>query len=169
MSLGGGFGVVRYQNRAHGGVLHVPGYAPLPWSAAHYDTSKLPIVFEGAGSFTTSWSKDSAEAHTNVLKLYRRVMRSLPHIFAQYELLEIPIEEAKENIKRRFHNYSNVTDPRVIDLLRFKGEQQIGEAEAMFKTKWHLISLIETPKRNITDVDPLRKTQSPFLQEFFRK
>eukprot|EP00735_Rhodelphis_limneticus_P012566 TRINITY_DN585_c0_g1::TRINITY_DN585_c0_g1_i1::g.10590::m.10590 TRINITY_DN585_c0_g1::TRINITY_DN585_c0_g1_i1::g.10590 ORF type:complete len:191 (+),score=34.91,sp/Q02366/NDUA6_BOVIN/35.37/5e-11,Complex1_LYR/PF05347.10/0.0074 TRINITY_DN585_c0_g1_i1:47-574(+) len=87
--------------------------------------------------FTNLSSQTVEEAESNVRKLYRLCYRSMPWI-AQLLHVEIPHRYLYQALRFNFEKFSNVKDPRMIDLLVFEGKLGFDEYAQMWKSDHHL-------------------------------
>lgn len=73
-----------------------------------------------------------------VLHLYKKILRSMPILLAQYELNGEGLNRvARRNIREQFNTHHDLNDIRIIDILRHKTELEWEESMLMHKTKSH--------------------------------
>lgn len=121
-----------------------------------------------------------AENHYQVLRLYRKIVRSVPRVLMAYEVTGGPLleREAVKNIREHFERNRSVEDPGVIAVLRHKCEMEVSEALLLWKTKSHICNLVlnspSTPiaqlmsKQQMAKNLPKQAQQSPFLSSFYQ-
>ena len=85
----------------------------------------------------TSVSGSMAEARPKVIDLYRKAIRIVPLLIAQYELDFNP-SAMKKRIRRDFDQHKSVTDPAMVDKLLFLGVVELEEARLMWKQTCHV-------------------------------
>eukprot|EP00698_Gefionella_okellyi_P009173 TRINITY_DN2313_c0_g1_i1.p1 TRINITY_DN2313_c0_g1~~TRINITY_DN2313_c0_g1_i1.p1 ORF type:complete len:134 (-),score=23.64 TRINITY_DN2313_c0_g1_i1:176-523(-) len=96
-------------------------------------------------------SKTLKEALTNGRKLYRAWSRSIPAIRKQYDIDEVSVPEARARLREEFAKHAAVKDAAVIDMLCFKGSQELQETQQLWKQKLHLMEYFETNKPKASD------------------
>eukprot|EP01139_Manchomonas_bermudensis_P014601 Amastigsp_a508670_748.p2 type:complete len:121 gc:universal Amastigsp_a508670_748:63-425(+) len=105
-------------------------------------------------------SHSLGEAASRVRRLYRAVMREVPYILRTYALEETP-EEVRAAVRRAFRK-NQTTDPRVIDLLVFRGENELYETQMHWKQKTHVLRYFEKK-----DMRARKPDHSEFLENFY--
>ncbi len=110
-----------------------------------------------ASGMKTAMSKNLAQASLRAKSLYRKAMRAAPAVVVGYEL-ECTPATLKQAVRDRFKAHQNVTEPPVIDVLCYKGEQELQETLNMWKTKAHVQKY----------VDAQQTVMSAFAEEFFK-
>lgn len=76
----------------------------------------------GGHDFVQS-ARSLEESHQLVLRLYKKIIRSLPVMIRQFECEGQGIMQASTmNIRSKFEHHSDITDLPILDLLRHKGE-----------------------------------------------
>eukprot|EP00897_Mesotaenium_endlicherianum_P008440 jgi/Mesen1/7624/ME000004S07896 len=89
----------------------------------------------------TSASRTPEEAKGKVMELFRDVCRSLPMLMQQYNLGElITLPELRSTIASAFRKHSRVSNPQVIDMLVYKGQEDFDNYLSQSKQRHHLIS-----------------------------
>ena len=83
-------------------------------------------------------------------------MRAVPNVCMAYEL-EAPPAQLREVMRGKFKEHLGVTDAAVVDVLCYKGEQELQETLTMWKTKAHIQRYLDE-----------RASERPdFVTEFF--
>eukprot|EP00179_Madagascaria_erythrocladioides_P022328 CAMPEP_0198338924 /NCGR_PEP_ID=MMETSP1450-20131203/37627_1 /TAXON_ID=753684 ORGANISM="Madagascaria erythrocladiodes, Strain CCMP3234" /NCGR_SAMPLE_ID=MMETSP1450 /ASSEMBLY_ACC=CAM_ASM_001115 /LENGTH=142 /DNA_ID=CAMNT_0044043821 /DNA_START=40 /DNA_END=468 /DNA_ORIENTATION=- len=120
-------------------------------------------------------SKTSADARRKVLRLYRACLRSRGTLVQLYSL-PYHRNEIGQVMRREFEKHKRVGDLKKIDQLVFKGRLELAEANALFKTKSHVLRYFDTPTMTIPAAsvkvvqsarDRRHQRYSPSLREFF--
>lgn len=114
--------------------------------------SALTTAAKAAGSTARS------EAFRRVRRLYKAWLLECPHMVEMYEL-PVSIKRAKEQVRTEFRKHSHVEDPRVIDLLVFKGQQELEETNQFWKQKTHIMRYFFSEEK---------PTETGFLADFYR-
>eukprot|EP00004_Rigifila_ramosa_P000334 TRINITY_DN1037_c0_g1_i1.p2 TRINITY_DN1037_c0_g1~~TRINITY_DN1037_c0_g1_i1.p2 ORF type:complete len:111 (+),score=34.98 TRINITY_DN1037_c0_g1_i1:235-567(+) len=102
------------------------------------------------------------EAKLKALYLFRTTLRSARKIKGIYQL-DIPEQELKANLSDMFRKNAGVRDPKVSDMLVWRGEQELEEALAHWKQKTQVLRFLEIgqPKNRLQQVrsntDPLAR------------
>uniref|UniRef100_A0A0U2V157 NADH dehydrogenase [ubiquinone] 1 alpha subcomplex subunit 6 n=1 Tax=Acartia pacifica TaxID=335913 RepID=A0A0U2V157_ACAPC len=82
-------------------------------------------------------SETSDEARIRVLGLYKAWYRHIPFMCMQYDLRASP-EKCREVLKSNFLKNAHHNDIRVIDMMVFKGQQDLREVVENFKEACHI-------------------------------
>jgi NADH dehydrogenase (ubiquinone) 1 alpha subcomplex subunit 6 len=101
------------------------------------------------------------------LEFYREVARCLPTIMKQYKLGELTtLAEMRRNLSDMIRRNSSVRDPSAIDILIYKGREELEMILMNHKQRHHLISqYVKNPaQERVEKVSGL----SPFLEAFYR-
>lgn len=101
------------------------------------------------------------------LEFYREVARCLPTIMNQYKLGELTtLAEMRRNVSDLLRKNSTVKDPAAVDILIYKGREELEMILMNHKQRHHLISqFVHNPaKERVDKVSGL----SPFLETFYR-
>lgn len=78
-------------------------------------------------------SKASSE---KAVLLYRAILKQLPKILSIYQF-NMTIDEAKKNIKNQFYVNADVRDPRVAEILVYRGAMELDEMINQFPSEDH--------------------------------
>lgn len=115
--------------------------------------SSTPVL-KAAGAVSRTPMQESA---FRVRQLYRAWLLECPHMVELYEL-PLSIERSKQQVRAEFRKHKHVEDPRVIDLLVFKGQQELEETNQFWKQKSHIMRYFykDEPK------------ETGFLADFYR-
>jgi NADH dehydrogenase (ubiquinone) 1 alpha subcomplex subunit 6 len=109
-----------------------------------------------------------AEASTSPDKardLFREVARCLPWVVNNYKLEEITsVQELRRNCAKLFKLNANLRNPGTVDVLVYKGREELEMVLLQHKQRHHLIADYLTKPQQLLK----RQNQdSPFLQTFF--
>mmetsp|Transcript_9226 Transcript_9226/g.16233 ORF Transcript_9226/g.16233 Transcript_9226/m.16233 type:complete len:136 (-) Transcript_9226:506-913(-) len=101
---------------------------------------------------------------------YLEVCRCLPFIQRLHKLDEIAsTRELRAMVKSKFKEFENAKDPRVIDLLVFKGREELECYLMMHKQRHHAVTEYIEPynERGMRLAQKPAAPQSAFLSAFF--
>ncbi len=93
--------------------------------------------------------------------------RCLPYILKQYNLQELTtVGELRSNLAKMFRRYENVESSEAIDMLIYKGREELEMILMQHKQRHHMI---DAYIKNVSK-DRLEKpqTMSPFLEAFYK-
>ncbi|KAG2430531.1 hypothetical protein HXX76_010054 [Chlamydomonas incerta] len=98
---------------------------------------------------------------------YFEICRCLPFIQRLHKMEEmVSLKELRAIVKEKFKEYKDVKDGRVVDLLIFKGREEIETYLLMHKQRHHVVTEVVEPyyakQRAVKKVT----TNSPFLDGF---
>ncbi len=105
---------------------------------------------------STVASKNFAEAVLKTQHLYRRAMKSAPRIIQMYDL-PFPIKSVRQRIADEFRKHHHVKDPVILDMLYFKGKNDLDELLMQWKQRGHVMTYFA----------PHKKEESDFLKKFY--
>lgn len=117
----------------------------------------LPAMAVPARIVTTH---SMGEAAGRVRRLYRAVLREIPVILRTYALEQTP-GEVREAVRHAFRKNQS-TDPRVIDLLVFRGENELYETQMHWKQKTHVLRYFAKKDQRVRKPD-----HSEFMESFY--
>jgi len=95
----------------------------------------------GSGREATPLSGSFAEARGRVLNLYRLGLRDIPEMRKNYNLNESPAL-IRDTLREQFEMHADVRDAKVLDMLVFKGRQNIDEIRAQWKGRHQVTALL---------------------------
>ncbi|GLC46701.1 hypothetical protein PLESTB_001354100 [Pleodorina starrii] len=98
---------------------------------------------------------------------YFEICRCLPFVQRLHKMEEmVSLRELRAIVKERFKEYKDVKDGRVVDLLIFKGREEIETYLLMHKQRHHVLTEVVEPyyikQREVKKVS----ANSPFLDSF---
>ncbi|KAI6657639.1 NADH-ubiquinone oxidoreductase subunit CI-B14 [Oopsacas minuta] len=103
-------------------------------------------------------SVDLPSARKLVIRLYRMWIREIPRIQENFTL-EYNRAQCVAKLREKFLENAHVRDPRAIDLLVFKGRQELDECVLVWKQRTHILRYFQDTKRK-----PLTKFMDRFNQ-----
>lgn len=84
----------------------------------------------------------NTDPKAKVIRLYRHVQKEVPYILKQFQIEE-PVAMVRANIKREFMKHGGVNvDPNIVNMLVFKGQMELDEALAQWKTRTHILRYV---------------------------
>eukprot|EP00878_Enallax_costatus_P002199 GHUV01002370.1.p1 GENE.GHUV01002370.1~~GHUV01002370.1.p1 ORF type:complete len:133 (+),score=22.50 GHUV01002370.1:261-659(+) len=103
-------------------------------------------------------------------QFYLEVCRCVPFIHRAMRLEElISVREIRAIIKQKFLEFKDVKDPRVIDMLIFKGREELEIYLTLHKQRHHAISEYLDPILKKRTTLPIQvSTNSKFLDSFLQ-
>jgi len=96
----------------------------------------------GTGKEASRLSGSASEAHARVLGLYKRCLRHVPQMRKDFNIVEGP-DVVKLVTRRLFEKNAGVRDVKIIDMLVWKGTQELEEIQAQWKGRHHLMGYME--------------------------
>uniref|UniRef100_A0A6T6CXR1 NADH dehydrogenase [ubiquinone] 1 alpha subcomplex subunit 6 n=1 Tax=Compsopogon caeruleus TaxID=31354 RepID=A0A6T6CXR1_9RHOD len=96
----------------------------------------------GTGREASLLSETHADARAAVLGLYRRAIQHIPQMRRDFNVVEEP-QFLADLIRELFRRHDHVSDLKLIDMLIFKGNQELGEIVAQWKGRHHIMSYVE--------------------------
>eukprot|EP00244_Chara_vulgaris_P012822 TRINITY_DN6945_c0_g1_i8.p1 TRINITY_DN6945_c0_g1~~TRINITY_DN6945_c0_g1_i8.p1 ORF type:complete len:139 (-),score=24.92 TRINITY_DN6945_c0_g1_i8:51-467(-) len=124
----------------------------------------------GTGSATLSQAKHRA------LYFFRAVSRELPEIMNRYNLHEVvTLGELRSRVAAEFRKHPRVINPKVVDMLVYKGSEELSNVMIQAKQRHHILSqyvvgpqgVAETKAAALGKVAPGQGGQSEFLKMFY--
>ncbi|KAI8114243.1 hypothetical protein M9434_002369 [Picochlorum sp. BPE23] len=109
----------------------------------------------------------SQGASVKSLEFFREVARCLPTIMRQYKLEELTtMAEMRRNVSDMIRKNSQVRDPSAIDILIYKGREELEMILMNHKQRHHLVS--QYVKNPAKDTVHKETGMSPFLEAFYK-
>jgi NADH dehydrogenase (ubiquinone) 1 alpha subcomplex subunit 6 len=90
---------------------------------------------------TVDTSATLEEAQAKVRALYRGFLRQIPQMRIDFALAE-DYNTLKEVIRDQFERNSDIRDPQVLDILIFRGKQELNEIIAQWKSRHHILQYV---------------------------
>ncbi|KAJ7556229.1 hypothetical protein O6H91_05G075300 [Diphasiastrum complanatum] len=123
-------------------------------------------------TMTRGSSASLEEAKHRVVDFFREVCRYLPSIMDRYNLYEvITPAQLRSQISAQFRKHSDVTNRKVIDLLVFKGQEELQYCLDHAKQRHHLLSTYVVGREGMVQhnkLGVLDHGESEFLKNFYQ-
>ncbi|OAY53362.1 NADH dehydrogenase [ubiquinone] 1 alpha subcomplex subunit 6 [Manihot esculenta] len=110
------------------------------------------------------------EARARVFDFFRAACRSIPQIMDIYNLQDVvTVSQLRSTIASEVRKNSNVTNPKVIDLLLFKGMEELNNITEHAKQRHHIIGQYVVGQHGLVkDLDTKDQGISEFLKNFYK-
>ncbi|KAG4127063.1 hypothetical protein ERO13_D10G195900v2 [Gossypium hirsutum] len=110
------------------------------------------------------------EARSRVFDFFRKACRSIPTIMDIYNLDDVVTKsELRSSISSEIRKNSHVTNPKVIDLLLFKGMEELNNIVEHAKQRHHIIGQYVLGRQGLAqDLDTKDEGTSEFLKNFYK-
>ncbi|KDP40546.1 hypothetical protein JCGZ_24545 [Jatropha curcas] len=110
------------------------------------------------------------EARARVFDFFRTACRSIPTIMDIYNLQDVvTVSELRSSIASQIRKNSNVTNPKVIDMLLFKGMEELNNIVEHAKQRHHIIGQYVVGQHGLVqDLDSKDQGMSDFLKNFYK-
>ncbi|CAN8069109.1 unnamed protein product [Agarophyton chilense] len=95
----------------------------------------------GSGDDATALSASLHEASRKALSLYRLALRDMPEMRNNFNIVE-DTAFLRSTVRDLFERHSSVTDPKIVDMLVFKGLQELREIREQWKGRHHIYGYI---------------------------
>ncbi|KAK9822706.1 hypothetical protein WJX81_005248 [Elliptochloris bilobata] len=98
------------------------------------------------------------------------VCRTLPWVVSKYRLDELTtVKELQRVLEKKFRSNWFVRDPRAIDLLIFKGKEELDMVQQQHKQRHHLINDYVVGPQQERQVEELERKEnlSKFMKGFY--
>lgn len=133
----------------------------------------MALQWKIAQSRVTRVSSASVEeARHRALELFRETCKALPTIMEVYNLDEvISRPQLRSKIGAEFRKHAEVTNPKVIDMLVFKGKEELDNCTDHSKQRHHLISTYVVGSSGMVSLKKLGVAdhgESQFLKNFYQ-
>lgn len=116
---------------------------PFAVTGARLGSSERFTDTGGSGRDATSLSSSESEASMKVHALYRDALRGIGEIRKNYSIVE-DAQLVRDVIRDAFERYPHVSDTKIVDMLVFKGRQEIDEILAQWKGRHHVYQYIHS-------------------------
>ncbi|KAK4786190.1 hypothetical protein SAY86_002879 [Trapa natans] len=110
------------------------------------------------------------EARSRVINFFKTACRSIPNIMEIYNLDDVvTTAQLRSAITSEFRKNSHITNPKVIDMLLFKGMEELGNITEHAKQRHHIIGQYVVGRQGLVqDLGTKDKGVSNFLKNFYR-
>lgn len=121
----------------------------------------------GKGLATPAAPSTTAEGKAK--DFFREVCRILPWTVSNYKLDElITVRDLRRNVAEQFQKHAKVTNPQVVDILIYKGREELEMVALQHKQRHHLVNdYISVPAERKLDAARAAAI-SPFMDRFYR-
>ncbi|KAI0557544.1 Complex 1 LYR protein [Gracilaria domingensis] len=134
-----------------------PTVAGVRVDASHYtDTG-------GSGDDATALSASLEEASQNAVRLYRNALKDVPDMRKNFNIVE-DAALVRHTIRDLFEKHDAVTDPKIIDMLVFKGWQELREIREQWKGRHHIYGYIQSYTEKLMREEAARSAQQAGVQ-----
>ncbi|KAJ3181610.1 NADH dehydrogenase 1 alpha subcomplex subunit 6 ndufa6 [Gaertneriomyces sp. JEL0708] len=118
-------------------------------------------------------SRNAKEQRSRVIQLFRDCVRAAPDIVEMYRL-HFPVWKVRQRMREEFEKNAHVSDPQVVDILLFKGRNELVETLQQWKQDDHILRFFpnntyDQPERKIRPFEDEngRGKVSDFLADFY--
>lgn len=110
------------------------------------------------------------EARNRTFDFFRAACRSLPTIMDIYNLHDaVTISQLRSTIASEIRKNDHITNPKVIDMLLFKGMEELNNITEHAKQRHHIIGQYVLGRQGLVqDLDTKDQGLSPFLKNFYK-
>ncbi|XP_020219201.1 NADH dehydrogenase [ubiquinone] 1 alpha subcomplex subunit 6 isoform X2 [Cajanus cajan] len=109
------------------------------------------------------------EARQRVFDFFRKACRSLPSVMEIYNLHDVAsISQLRSTVASEIRKNTHVTNPKVIDMLLFKGMEELKNVVDHSKQRHHIIGQYVVRQQGQGQVEGSKDHGiSPFLKNFY--
>ncbi|KAK7405525.1 hypothetical protein VNO78_06908 [Psophocarpus tetragonolobus] len=109
------------------------------------------------------------EARLRVFDFFRTACRSLPTVMEIYNLDDVvPVSQLRSSVASQIRKNTHVTNPKVIDMLLFKGFEELHNVVNHSKQRHHIIGqYVVGQQGQVPDSASKDPAISPFLKNFY--
>ncbi|WCJ39151.1 NADH dehydrogenase [ubiquinone] 1 alpha subcomplex subunit 6 [Euphorbia peplus] len=109
------------------------------------------------------------EAKARVFDFFRTACRSIPTVMDIYNLDEVVTKaQLRSSIASQIRKHASITNPKVIDMLLFKGAEELNNVVEHAKQRHHLIGQYVVGEGLVQDLDTKDQGLSEFLKNFYK-
>ncbi|CAO2820307.1 unnamed protein product [Amaranthus hypochondriacus] len=113
-------------------------------------------------------SANLEEARKRVFEFFKLASRSLPTVMDIYNLDDVTtISQLRSSISSQFRKNAHIKDPKVIDMLIFKGMEELENIVEHSKQRHHIIGQYVVGQGLVQDLGTKDQGLSPFLKKFY--
>uniref|UniRef100_A9P0K9 NADH dehydrogenase [ubiquinone] 1 alpha subcomplex subunit 6 n=1 Tax=Picea sitchensis TaxID=3332 RepID=A9P0K9_PICSI len=115
-------------------------------------------------------SQSLEEARKRVFHFFREACRSIPQIMETYNLHEvITTSQLRSVVAAQFRKQAHVTNPKVIDMLIIKGDEELRNCLDHSKQRHHILGQYVIAQGGLipSNVGAVSSGGSDFLQKFY--
>ncbi|KAJ1413485.1 hypothetical protein SESBI_19561 [Sesbania bispinosa] len=110
------------------------------------------------------------EARQRVFDFFRTACRSLPAIMEIYNIYDVAtVSQLRSTIASEIRKNSHITNPKVIDMLLFKGMEELKNVVDHSKQRHHIVGQYVVGRQGLVQQEAGSKDQgiSTFLKNFY--
>ncbi|KAK4737170.1 hypothetical protein R3W88_000867 [Solanum pinnatisectum] len=109
------------------------------------------------------------EARTRTFEFFRMCCRSIPHVMEIYNLHDVVSpSQLRSAAAAEVRKNANVTNPKVIDMLLFKGMEELMNIVNQSKQRHHIVGQYVVGNQGLVqDVSGKDRDASNFLKKFY--
>ncbi|KAL5721142.1 hypothetical protein ACHQM5_013738 [Ranunculus cassubicifolius] len=109
-----------------------------------------------------------AEARKRTFEFYKQACRSIPTVMDIYNLSDVvTVSQLRSTISAEIRKNAHVTNPKVIDMLLFKGMEELNNVVEHAKQRHHIIGQYVVGKGLVDDRGTGDQDISKFLKNFY--
>ncbi|KAJ8756208.1 hypothetical protein K2173_024755 [Erythroxylum novogranatense] len=128
------------------------------------------MAFRLTGVKVSPNSASLEEARARVFDFFKAACRSIPSIMDIYILHDVvTASQLRTSIASEIRKHAQVTNPKVIDLLLFKGMEELGNITEHAKQRHHIIGQYVLGRQGLAqDSNTKEQVTSDFLKNFYK-
>ncbi|KAK1277351.1 NADH dehydrogenase [ubiquinone] 1 alpha subcomplex subunit 6 [Acorus gramineus] len=109
------------------------------------------------------------EARSRTFDFFRKACRSIPNVIEIYNLYDVVTpSQLRSSIASQIRKNSHINNPKVIDMLLFKGMEELGNIVEHAKQRHHIIGQYVVGHGGLVqEVDTKDQGNSEFLKQFY--
>lgn len=122
---------------------------------------------------TLESSASLLQARDRVFSFFKQNCRSLPKIMDMYNLHEVTtLPQLRSQVAAQFRKHADVKSPQIVDMLVFKGLEELENVLSHAKQRHHLLSQYVVGPGGMVKTGPLKpgistRGESDFLKQFY--
>ncbi|KAJ8774144.1 hypothetical protein K2173_009575 [Erythroxylum novogranatense] len=127
------------------------------------------MAFRLTGLKVSPNSATLEEARARVFDFFKAACRSIPSIMEIYNLHDVVTEsQLRSSVASEIRKHAQVSNPKVIDLLLFKGMEELGNITEHAKQRHHIIGQYVVGGQGLVqDLSAKDQGNSDFLKKFY--
>merc|ERR1712048_1208879 len=113
----------------------------------------------------TTASRSMKEASRRSIRLYRDILRALPAAVREHEL-KYSVKESQDRLRTIFRNNGKLTNLGVVDMMVFKGYQDLEETMMLWNQRVHIERILAPEESGKFLAESRSGTKKSFLDKF---
>lgn len=113
----------------------------------------------GSGADDTSLSTSLEAASRKSVVLYRRALKDIPNMRKNFNIFE-DSAFVRNTIREQFERHRLVSDPKIVDMLVFKADQELREIREQWKSRHHVYAYLYRYSEKVMREAAARRLQS---------